>query len=197
MEGVEPVRGLETELDPGTVVGLLAEPVRLRVVAALALGAETLGEVVAAAGVSVRGASRALDRLVAGGLVDVVPATRGQVSQYRLCEERLTTTAKALARPPRAAEPDGGASQPDVLRNFVAGGRLVAIPAVRSKRLVVLDWLSGRFEPGKVYPEREVNYILGVVHDDYAALRRYLVDESFLERRDGFYWRAGGTFDVD
>ena len=31
----------------------------------------------------------------------------------------------------------------------------------------------------------------------YAALRRYLVDEGFLERRDGFYWRVGGTFDID
>lgn len=29
-----------------------------------------------------------------------------------------------------------------------------------------------------------------------AALRRYLVDEEFLHRRDGFYWRAGGTFEV-
>jgi len=47
-----------------------------------------------------------------------------------------------------------------------------------------------------VYPERDVNFILGMVHADYAALRRYLVDEGLLQRRDGFYWRSGGTFDV-
>ena len=62
---------------------------------------------------------------------------------------------------------------------------------------MVLDYLAGKFEPGRVYPERDVNFVLGMVHADYAALRRYLVDEGFLQRRDGFYWRAGGTFDVD
>ena len=84
-----------------------------------------------------------------------------------------------------------------MLRNFVKDGRLERIPAVHSKRLVVLDWLATRFEPGKAYPERDVNFELGKVHPDYAALRRYLVDEEFLERRVGFYWRAGGTFEVD
>ncbi len=51
-------------------------------------------------------------------------------------------------------------------------------------------------EPGRVYVESDGNGILGQVHDDYAALRRYLVDEGLLERRDGFYWRTGGTFEV-
>ena len=30
-------------------------------------------------------------------------------------------------------------------------------------------------------------------HPDHAALRRYLVDEGFLTRDAGFYWRSGGT----
>ena len=46
-------------LDPSVVVGLLAEPGRLRAVAALALGAATLPEVAAAAHESVaNGSSR-------------------------------------------------------------------------------------------------------------------------------------------
>jgi hypothetical protein len=111
----------------------------------------------------------------------------------------LAATARESARArPRGVEDDTlSADQRDVLRNFVVDGRLTAIPVVRSKRLVVLDYLAGRFEPGKIYPERDVNFILGTVHPDYAALRRYLVDDGFLERRDGFYWRAGGSFDVD
>jgi hypothetical protein len=68
---------------------------------------------------------------------------------------------------------------------------------VHSKRIVVLDWLANMFEPGQAYPESEVNERLSAVHADYAALRRYLVDDEFLHRRDGFYWRAGGTFEVD
>jgi hypothetical protein len=29
-----------------------------------------------------------------------------------------------------------------------------------------------------------------------ASLRRYLVDEGFLERAKGEYWRSGGTFNI-
>ncbi|HEV7148233.1 MAG TPA: DUF2087 domain-containing protein [Pedococcus sp.] len=36
---------------------------------------------------------------------------------------------------------------------------------------------------------------MSAFHDDVAALRRYLVDEGFLDRRDGQYWRAGGSVD--
>jgi hypothetical protein len=34
---------------------------------------------------------------------------------------------------------------------------------------------------------------LRAFHPDVAALRRYVVDEGLLERRDGLSWRGGGT----
>jgi len=84
-----------------------------------------------------------------------------------------------------------------VLKNFLdSEGRLHTIPSKHAKLLVVLDHLSQLFEPGKVYPEKDVNGILEELHPDYAALRRYLVENQFLTREDGFYWRSGGTFDV-
>jgi hypothetical protein len=43
------------------------------------------------------------------------------------------------------------------------------------------------------YPEREVNGILGGFDDDWATLRRFLVDEGFLSREAGVYWRSGGS----
>ena len=79
---------------------------------------------------------------------------------------------------------------------FDEHGALTQIPLPRSKRLVLLDLLSQRFLPGQLYSERRVNLILGQFNADWAALRRYLVDEDFLDRRDGFYWRTGGTFDI-
>src|SRR5205085_9765833 len=84
--------------------------------------------------------------------------------------------------------------QEAVLRAFFdAEGRLRTIPARRAKRLVVLDHLAQRFEPGERYPEAEVNERLRTAHDDVAALRRHLVDEEFLSREGGVYWRTGGT----
>ena len=87
--------------------------------------------------------------------------------------------------------------QAEVLRRFLEHGRLRSMPARRGKRRMVLDYLAGHFEPGRTYTEAEVNGILARFHPDVASLRRYLVDEEFLERREGFYWRSGGTFEVD
>ena len=84
-----------------------------------------------------------------------------------------------------------------VLGHFLAGdGRLTTIPTKHSKLMVVLDHLSQEFEPGRHYPEAEVNDILQRFHPDYAALRRYLVENGFMTREDSVYWRSGGTFDV-
>jgi len=83
-----------------------------------------------------------------------------------------------------------------VLRSFMRDGRIVTMPAKRSRRLVLLDHVAQQFEVGVRYKEGEVNLKLRTLHDDYAALRRYLVDEGFLSREHGEYWRSGGTVDV-
>ena len=179
---------------PRELLALLAEPDRLRALAAVALGAGTLPEVAERAGLEPRAAARALSRLVAGGLLD------GEAGEgYRVRAEAL----RAAAIPPAGeAEPDEEPGD-QVLRRFISKGRLLAIPAARGKRLVVLDHLAGLFEPGRRYPEPEVNELLGRYHPDYALLRRYLVDDGFLDRADEpagsrtvkVYWRTGGTVD--
>jgi hypothetical protein len=83
-----------------------------------------------------------------------------------------------------------------VLRAFLDDdGRLKSIPTRIRKRLVVLDHLAQQFEPGEKYDETTVNNRLRAFHDDVAALRRYLVEEGFLDRGEGRYWRSGGTVD--
>ena len=84
-----------------------------------------------------------------------------------------------------------------VLSNFLdVDGRLHTIPTKHAKLLVVLDFLAQSFEPGVRYPEAQVNEILTQFHPDYAALRRYLVENGFLDRSDNVYWRSGGSVDV-
>lgn len=84
-----------------------------------------------------------------------------------------------------------------ILGNFMsADGRLHTIPTKQAKLLVVLDHIAQSFEPGRTYPETEVNDLLTTFHPDYAALRRYLVENQFLTRKDSVYWRSGGSFDV-
>ncbi|HET7902160.1 MAG TPA: DUF2087 domain-containing protein [Candidatus Nanopelagicales bacterium] len=83
-----------------------------------------------------------------------------------------------------------------VLRAFVRDGRITSMPARWSRKLVLLDVIAQSFEPGRAYTEAEVNDVLTRWHDDYAALRRYLVDADYLGRENGFYWRTGGSFEV-
>ena len=89
---------------------------------------------------------------------------------------------------------------PEVLSNFLdADGRLHTIPSKHGKLLVVLDFLAQRFEPGREVPGgRRSTRSSAEFHPDYAALRRYLVENGFLDRRRQqlVYWRSGGTVDV-
>ncbi|WP_347057782.1 DUF2087 domain-containing protein [Blastococcus sp. HT6-30] len=178
-------------MDAATIAGLLADPVRLKVVAALALGATTIEEVAAASGASLKDVALAARRLARAGLV----ARDGH--SLALHTERFGAAARAAAEaapPPEPISDDPAADA--ILSAFVRDGRLVSIPAQRSKRLVVLDHLVRVFEPGVRYPEREVNALLAVWHPDVAALRRYLVDEGLLSRDAGVYWRSGGYVEV-
>jgi hypothetical protein len=81
----------------------------------------------------------------------------------------------------------------DRLRPFIRDGRIDVMPARRARRLLLLDAVAQAFEPGRRYPERQVSLFLGALHPDYAALRRYLVDDEFLSRSGGEYWRSGGS----
>ncbi|HKC20014.1 MAG TPA: DUF2087 domain-containing protein [Candidatus Dormibacteraeota bacterium] len=84
-----------------------------------------------------------------------------------------------------------------VLENFIdVSGRLASIPVQHKKRLAVLRWLVEDFQPGRLYAEAEVNRIITRRHPDFAALRRYLVDEELMQRRRGIYWRTGSVPNV-
>jgi hypothetical protein len=78
------------------------------------------------------------------------------------------------------------------LHVFMRDGRIAQLPAKMSRRRVLLEEVVQAFEPGVRYPEAAVDDFLRGLHDDHAALRRYLVDEALLERSEGVYWRIGG-----
>jgi hypothetical protein len=176
--------------DAATIVGLLADDDRRRVVAALVLGGSTLDEVRASTGLTSRRAATALARLVAGDLV-----VRGDRGEYVLLGEafRLAAVAAAPERPPPDPTDDVPEDDARILRRYFRGGRLTQIPSQRARRRVVLDRLAQEFDVGSRYSERQVNAILRRFHDDVASLRRFLVDEGFLDRAGGEYWRSGGS----
>ena len=165
-----------------TLSGLLADDARLRVVAAIALGARTIDDVARTGELPPDDVRRALPRLISAGVVADRNGLRVETTSFREA---------ARERPPRQRElPEATLEQARVLRNFVEDGRLKSLPVRASQRRVVLEYLAGRFDEGVEYLEADVNELLSRFHDDYASLRRYLVDEGLLTRSVGRYRRA-------
>jgi hypothetical protein len=175
------------------LVGLLADADRRRVVAALILGASTADDIAVASDLEERVVVTALNRLSKAGLVESVDGR-----QYFLLEEAFRLAARREAPPPRPSGfPDRPIEERRILDQAFQDGRLVRLPSKHSHRLVVLDLLAQRFEPGERYSERQVNATLSELHADTATLRRYLVDVGMLDRSEGFYWRSGGSFSIE
>lgn len=177
-------------LDATALVGLLADPDRRAAFAALVLGADSIDEVVARTGLPVPRVTTAVGRLASAGLVVELDGALHVLGEaFALAARAAKSAARDGVVVPGGVE--GEAAK--VFAAFVRDGRITQIPAAHGKRLVLLDWLAQDFEIGRRYSEKMVNLILGKRHADTAAWRRYLVDEGFLSREHGEYWRSGGT----
>lgn len=192
MTGGVDENGNPLDPDANAIIGLLADADRRRLLAAFELGASTLQEAASSAGLADHRAAKALGKLLEVGVV--VSDDAGMFAVRGVVFARAAR--QALTRPPRnehAAEP---IESRRILDTFVRDGRLVSMPTAHHKRLIVLEWLAQRFEPGDRYLEVEVNVALDDQAEDPATLRRALVDEGFLDRAGGTYWRIGGRVDV-
>lgn len=71
------------------------------------------------------------------------------------------------------------------IENFLnEKGQLKQWPAKHTYKQAVIQYLSTKFEPGKVYHEQEINQILKQWHtfSDWPLLRRSLIDYGYMAR---------------
>jgi hypothetical protein len=176
--------------DAATYLGLLADEDRLKVVAALALGATTAAQVRTASGLDARATGRALARLADAGVV----VDDGATLRLDLTPLREATRVAATSEP---EDYGTDAETAKVLRSFLRDGRVTGMPASHTKRRVLLEHVVQVFEPGERYAEKDVNAMLRAFSDDYVTIRRYLVDADLLSRENGVYWRTGGPVHLE
>ncbi|SNX58537.1 hypothetical protein SAMN06272735_3034 [Streptomyces sp. TLI_55] len=183
------------------LIRLFTDENRVRVFAAVALGAGTPEEVARAAGVPAKETALALLKLREQG---AVTATGGDgdedgprlVVAYDLFREYARADREKATR--SAGTPGSGDENTDtdqLLRTFVRDGRLVRLPAQWTRKKRVLQHIAEQtFEPGVEYPERTVNEKLRAWCEegetDHVTLRRYLVDLQHLRRSEGIYRRV-------
>ena len=166
----------------------LADESRLRIIGLLSSGEErSVEELSSLLDLRPPTVSHHLSTLRSVGLVSM--RSVGTAHLYSFVPATLRSLNKSLAPERLAVDIDGDAWERKVLNDFLEEGCLKAIPASERKRLVVLRWLAGKFSADRTYPELEVNAILAEFHNDYASLRRYLVDYGFMSRRAGIYRR--------
>lgn len=166
-----------------TLFKALADPARLRILGLLAERSRTGQQLAEQLALTPPTISHHMRRLVDAGLVSVEPDAQSRVYSLQ------TTTLRDLSRssPVREDSSTGGAEEDSVIRAFFDGPRLRQIPAARKKRVVVLRRLLERFVPNRDYLEAEVNAILLEANEDFATLRRELVDYGFMARDKGIY----------
>ncbi|MGV8982264.1 DUF2087 domain-containing protein [Clostridium sp.] len=78
----------------------------------------------------------------------------------------------------------------NILKNYILNDKIIKIPRSEKKKIVILQYLLKKFQRNKRYTEMEVNEIIESVNEDYASLRRYLIQYGFMDREDngGAYW---------
>jgi hypothetical protein len=117
----------------------------------------------------------------------------GNFRWYRLNEEVLGQISRTVFSRDNIARLAISAgvrdSERKILDNFVDGQRLLEIPVSYKKRLVILKWLVGFFEPDISYTESQVNAVLKLHHPDCATLRREMIGCGMLARDKGIYRR--------
>lgn len=148
--------------------------------------------------------SHHLSKLRSAGLVNM--RSQGNQRFYFLSRGRLTFMNSLTQRleaeglePPEPEPDDSWIDDLDmeewekkVMYDYFENGRLKFIPTKELKLIVVLGFLSQQFEENRDYTEREVNEVLSRYHEDFARLRRELVDGHYLGRERGGsrYWRV-------
>jgi len=171
----------------------LADPNRLKIIGLLAqqdLSGEQIAEMLA---VSPSTISHHLSRLSKSGLVSA--RAESYYNIYTLNAKRLESLSKELLAPDQlpafVREVNMDAYDQKVVKNFTnPDGTLKSIPGQMKKMKAILLYILPDFEPERRYPEKEVNQILERYHEDYAQLRRNLIDTGLMKRENGIYWKV-------
>lgn len=179
----------------------VADKNRLTMIGLTAEGERTVGELADLLALSEPTISHHVSKLRGAGLL--LLRMEGSQRFYRLNPERAAQfkayAAEFDALPAADAPPadntwiealDMPEADKQVLRTYTVGGRLTQFPNREKRWLAILRWLATLFEPGVRYSEKEVNATLTRVHEDYALMRRDLVEYGFMRRArgGGDYW---------
>lgn len=171
----------------------LADASRLKLIGVLAQRPATVEQLSVMLNLQPSTVSKHLSYLAHVGLVSA--RAEGYYNVYQFEQGALEAMARRLlARetlPAAAADVDLDAYDRKVVRDFsLPDGRLKSLPMQLKKFQAVLRHIVREFAFDVRYEERQVNEILLRFHEDYAMLRRGLIEAQLMARDHGIYWRV-------
>jgi len=168
----------------------LADGSRLRVLACLLEGGRYVEELSERLGLAASTVSFHLGKLQQVGLV--AKERQQYYTVYRVRPELLDLRLRDLL--------DTGASERSlqqertlryerkVLDAFFDGPCLRRMPAQRKKAAICLRRFAADMEPGRRYPELELNSLIRSRYADYCTVRRRMIEEGMVARHRQVYW---------
>jgi predicted transcriptional regulator len=171
----------------------LSDPNRLKILGLLATRPHSVEELAAALNLGASTVSHHLARLSEAGLVEA--RAESYYNIYSLQTSHLEEMSKRLLKRENlvklAEDVDGEAFSKRVLRDFLTpDGRMKTFPAQQKKYLVILEqYILPAFEFNRRYTEKELNEVLKRFNEDFASIRRDLIDFKFMVRENNIYWR--------
>jgi DNA-binding HxlR family transcriptional regulator len=181
------------------VAKALADPARLAALRALLERPHYAEELAGRLGLAPSTLAFHLKKLEEGGLVE--KRREQYFSVYSVCwpvlERPLLELVAGDAQEDRRERERLAAYCRRVLQTFAPHGRVEHLPVQQKKRRLLLEEFAALLEPGRSYPEREVNELFAAHFPDYCTVRRELVDLGLLRRDQQIYrlneaWRPAG-----
>jgi biotin operon repressor len=166
----------------------LADPTRLRIAAAMIDRPRCGQDLAAEAGVSAATVSHHLKVLDKAGLLR--ETRQPPYVFYQLDVETLSQAIRAAVpakmRTLATASPVDESTR-QVLRAFFDGARVLALPAQRRKKDLVLEEMLRRIPRRREYTEPELNAFISVMFEDFCTVRREWIMGRYMTREHQVY----------
>lgn len=178
-----------TEADAIRLFKCLADKSRLQILKSLAIEDMYVERLAERLGLSAPTVSFHLKKLSEAGMVSAYKSQ--YYMMYSLSRDIFMTSILEIIQ----EESDEAALQEErdlayrnkVIDTFFQYGKLTSIPAQRKKERIILEKIAESFEKDRDYSEKEVNEIINRFHEDHCTLRRDMIGEGILDRKDGIY----------
>ncbi len=167
------------------LLAALRNPILRRILAGVVLRIDEEQLAAVLLQVSSKKRSSAVTTLLDQGIVRFSPS--GLIESENTFRRALTEYESLSERGPDDPGPLADAG----VRQYFRGLRLQRVPRDPEKQHQLFGAIIDELFAPRIYSEQEVNEILGTIYDDWATLRRHLIDAEYLMRD-----RAGRTYSI-